>query len=189
MIRINLLPEKRVRRPRLRAPRLSTFALLLLLLVLLGTWWTYLTVRNSRLEAELRRLDEEIALLQPQVQRVEAFRSQIEQAKRKEALLRRLEQAVFPWDRVLEEVRAIIPKDVWLTNLTSDERGNVTIGGFGLSYAAVANFLANLEASPSFQDVDLGGSQKQQIAGRDVVNFTVTCRLATFQASKEASGQ
>ncbi|MDR5695454.1 MAG: PilN domain-containing protein [Armatimonadota bacterium] len=189
MIRINLLPEERERRPRFRLPRLSTFALLLLLLVLLGTWWTYLTVRNSRLEAEVRRLDEEIALLRPKVQQVEALRSRIEQARRREALLRRLEQAVFPWDHVLEEVRALTPKDVWLTNLASDERGNVTIGGFGLSYAAVARFIANLEASPSFHEVDLGGSQKQQIAGRSVVNFTLTCRLATFQASKEASGQ
>lgn len=176
MIRINLLPRERVRRKAV-APR----ALLLLLVgvlafvVVLST--LYLNARNHRVEAELARVNREIEVLRPKVARVEELRRQIEIARRKEQLLKQLEAMRVNWDVVLEEVRTLMPRDVWLTQTELRDGGALTFNGYAMSYEAVARFMVNLEGSEMFHNADMTVSQRQRIGSRDVINFSVVTEL------------
>jgi len=180
MIRINLLPRERVRRPAV-APRLLVGLAFVVVAAALVLATLALNLRNARVRGEIDDVNARIEELKPKVAEVEALQRQIAEARRKEQLLRQLEGLRIPWDNVLNELRKIIPADVWLIRIEAKGDGNLTFNGFGMSYEAVARFMVNLDASPPFQDSDLSIGQKQIQGNRDVINFSVTAHLTPQQ--------
>lgn len=183
MIRINLLPREAVRR-RAFAPRVVILLLIGVIFALVSVSTLYLNARNARIRAAIKAVDTQIEALRPAVARVEALRKEIEIARRKEQILRRLEALRIPWAIVLAEMRTVMPQDVWLVQVSAADDGGLIFSGFGLTYESVARFMVNLEASPMFEGIDLTIGQKQKIGAREVVNFTVLGRLS--EARKEA---
>lgn len=183
MIKINLLPRERVRRPAV-APRLLAALALVVVLAAVGLTTVYLNIRNARVRAQIEEVNARIEELKPQVAEVEALQRQITEARRKEQLLRQLESLRIPWETVMNELRKIMPSDVWLIRIEAKGEGNLTFNGFGMSYEAVARFMVNLDNSALFQDSDLSIGQKQTQAGREVINFSVNAHLTPTQ--KEA---
>ncbi|MBI2247651.1 MAG: PilN domain-containing protein [Armatimonadetes bacterium] len=183
MIRINLLPRERVRRKAI-APRalVLVVGVALAFVVVISTF--YLEARNGRVAAELKRVNEQIDALNQKVQRVEELTRQIELARRKERLLRQLEALRVDWDAVLEEVRTVMPRDVWMTQVELRDAGDLAFNGYAMSYEAVARFMVSLEDSEMFNSVDMLVSQKQKIANTNVINFSVVAKLVPL--SKEA---
>ena len=183
MIRINLLPRERVQRAPI-APRvlLVLVGAALMAVVTVVTLW--LNARNAALRAEIARVNEQIRVLEPQVRRVEELRRAIEAARRKAELLRSLEASRVPWDVILEELRAVLPRDVWLTQIQANDDGALTFTGYGMSYTAVARFMVSLEGSQRFEGVDMIVSQRGTIGGSQVVSFALTGRFV--RPAKEA---
>jgi len=184
MIRINLLPRERVQR-RPIAPRLLLVLVAGVLLVAVAAATIVLNARNAAERARIAALSQQIDALRPRVARVEELRRAIEAARRKSDLLHSLEAARVPWDLILEELRVVLPKDVWLTQLEAHDGGGITFNGYALSYTAVARFMVSLEGSEMFQNIDMLISQTQNIAGREVVNFSLTGQFV--RPAKEAS--
>ena len=178
MIRINLLPRERVRAPAPAPIRVGAVAVVLLLAAAVVATLA-LNARNTAVREEIAAINAEITELEPKVARVEELKRLIEIAERKEQMLKRLEAARIPWDQVLLELRVVIPRDVWLTSITAAQDGNLIFNGFGLSYTAIARFMVNLESSQMFEGTDLVSSQKQPIASRPTVTFSVTSRLTS----------
>lgn len=176
MIRINLLPSQRARRKAV-APRALAVLMVGVLAFVTVLSTLYLNARNSRVEADLARVNREIEALKPKVARVEELRRQIEVARRKEQLLRQLEAMRVDWDVVLEEVRTLMPRDVWLTQVELRDAGDLSFNGYAMTYEAVARFMVSLEGSEMFQNADMTVSQKQKIANRNVINFSVIVKL------------
>jgi Tfp pilus assembly protein PilN len=185
MIRINLLPRERVRRGTAVAPRALALLMVGVLAFVVVVSTMFLNARNRRVEAELARVNHEIEVLRPKVARVEELRRQIEVARRKEQLLRQLEALRVNWDVVLDEVRTVMPRDVWLTSVEMrDVGGDLIFSGYAMTYEALARFMVSLEGSEMFHSVDMTASQKTKIASRNVINFTVMMKL--IQERKEA---
>ena len=182
MIRINLLPREAVRR-RAFAPRVVILVLIGVVFALVSVSTLYLNARNARIRTAIASVDTQIEALREAVARVEVLRREIEVARRKEQLLRRLEALRIPWATVLAEMRTVMPQDVWLVQVSAADDGGLIFSGFGLTYESVARFMVNLEASPMFEGIDLTIGQKQKIAAREVVNFSVMGRLS--EARKE----
>ena len=180
MIKINLLPRERVRRPAV-APRLLVALAFVAVLVAVAVATVVLNARIAGLKSDLEAVTQEIEQLKPRVAEVEALQRQIAEARRKEQLLRQLEALRIPWDEILTELRRIVPADVWLIRVEARPDGTLTFNGFGLSYEAVARFMVNLDASPMFEGADLNIVQKQVQEGREVANFSVSARLTPPQ--------
>ncbi len=183
MIKINLLPRERVRRPAI-APRLLVALAFVAVLAATALMTVYMELRNARVRAQIDDVNARIEELKPQVAEVEALQRQIADARKKEQLLRQLDSLRIPWDKMLTELRKIIPADVWLIRIEAKGDGNLTFNGFGMSYEAVARFMVNLDASPMFDGADLSIGQHQDQGGRMVVNFSVSAHLTPPQ--KEA---
>jgi Tfp pilus assembly protein PilN len=178
MIRINLLPRERVRAPAPAPLRIGGVLIALLLAaVLVAT--LFLNARNRAVREEIAAINAEITELEPRVARVEELKRLIEVAERKEQMLKRLEAARVPWDQVLLELRVVIPRNVWLTSISAAQDGNLVFNGYGLSYTDVARFMVNLESSRMFESTDLTVSQRQLIANRQTINFSVTSHLTS----------
>ena len=177
MIKINLLPKERVRRVAV-APRILVGLVAVVVIAGLVVVTLYLNVQNALLRAELGQVNARIAELRPQVAEVEALQRQINEARRKEQLLRQIEAMRIPWERVMNELRRILPTDVWLIRIDAKGDGTLSFNGFGLSYESVSRFMVSLNASPVFQNADVTIAQKQELEKRTVINFSVTAQLA-----------
>lgn len=184
MIRINLLPKERIRRVRI-SPRTITIIVAVTVVVALAAVTLYLDARNARVQRESEQVQAEIDTLRPQVARVLELERQIAGLREKQQLLQRLESARVQWSTVFVEITQIIPRDVWVTQLTTAADGAVVITGRALSYTAVARFMVNLDSSPVFDAVDLSSTEKVKVGTRDVMTFALTARLTT--TSQEAS--
>lgn len=185
MIKINLLPRERARRPLVSA-RLGVAAGLIVASGFAIVSWIYLSGLNAKVRADIRDVDRQIEELRPQVARVEELKRQIEAARRKEQVLRQLESMRVAWDSVLDELRDVMPTDVWLIRIEARDDGSFSFNGFGMSYEAVARFMVSLEKSPRFRGVDLTLVQQQTLLGRDVVNFSLTAALAPVEKEARA---
>ena len=106
-----------------------------------------------------------------------------ERQARVAALATALAQRVA-WDRILREISLVLPEDVWLRTLNATAPGpapstgtavanGITIEGFTYSQAGVARLLARLSVIPDLADVTLQSSTTADVAGRDIVSFTI----------------
>lgn len=177
MIKINLLPRERVRRVAV-APRILVGFVAIVVVVVLVLATLVLSGQNALLQVQIVQVNARIAELRPQVAEVEALQQQINEARRKEQLLRQIEAMRIPWERVMNELRKILPTDVWLSRIDAKGDGTLAFDGFGLSYESVARFIVNLNASPVFVNADFRSGRKANVASRDVISFGVTVQLA-----------
>jgi len=79
------------------------------------------------------------------------------------------------WADVLPEVKLIIPKTVWLSNLTWQENNNVVLSGSALSYDSVFRFVDTLKASPYFTNPQLTFIRKVQVNNSNAMQFEIKC--------------
>ena len=177
MIKINLLPRERVRRVAV-APRILVGLVAVVVIAGLVLVTIYLNVQNTLLRGEIAEVNARIEELRPQVAEVEALQRQINEARRKEQLLRQIEAMRIPWDRVMTELRKVMPTDVWLTRIEARGDGTLSFEGFGVTYESVARFMVSLNKSPVFINADFRTGHKANVANRDVISFAVTTQLA-----------
>jgi type IV pilus assembly protein PilN len=177
MIKINLLPRERIRRVAV-APRILVGFVAVIVVAGLVLVTLYLNVQNALLRSELAQVNTRIDELRPQVAEVEALQRQINEARRKEQLLRQIQAMRIPWERVMNELRKTLPTDVWLNRVDAKGDGTLTFEGFGLSYESVARFMVSLNSSPVFMNADFRSGHKTSVANHDVISFAVTVQLA-----------
>ena len=133
----------------------------------------------------------------------QAFRQQVltQREQRSLALASALSKRVA-WDRVLRRFALVLPSDVWLTGLTATvpldpspttpttasalpaTATEVTFTGYTYSQESVARLLERLSVVPDFEDVQLQTSTTSQVAGQNVVSFTI---VANIRQGKGAS--
>ena len=89
------------------------------------------------------------------------------------------------WDRVLRQISQILPEDVWLTSLMSQEAPtpepgtteatgpSVIISGATYSHSGVARLLARLGVLPALSVVQLQSSTTLEVQSRKIVQFTI----------------
>ena len=133
----------------------------------------------------------------------QAFRQQVltQREQRSLALASALSKRVA-WDRVLRRFALVLPSDVWLTGLTATvpldptpvtpttasalpaTATEVNFQGYTYSQESVARLLERLSVVPDFEDVQLQTSTTSQVAGQNVVSFTI---VANIRQGKGAS--
>lgn len=183
MIRINLLPKAPARR--ISGRPLFEIGIPLVVLAIVVGWYLFLSGQVKDLKGEIQATDRLIAELQPQVERVEELKRQIEAAKEKEQLLAQLLATQMPASSILTNLRVLIPKDVWIVSLSVPNTGSFSLDGSAMSYVAVARLLENLETARLFEGLDLSVAERERVGSTDVVKYTVTGRLLRPGATPE----
>lgn len=181
MIRINLLP--RVPRRRLPGRRVFEVGLPVLTLVVLVVAAIWLAQRNSAVAGDVEAANAEIRDLQPVVQRVLELDRKIQVMREKEAVIVDLLRQQLPAATTLNEIRLLIPREVWITSLSVPEPSSLNLEGMAMNYYAVARLMDNLATGQLFRVVDLSLVQLERVGPRDVVRFQVTARITKPQAA------
>jgi type IV pilus assembly protein PilN len=195
MIKINLLVEARAEKVA-RAPLLALGAakinnyiiigLVVIGLAFVGIRYWKLTSKLNDIKAEIATNQREYDRLKPIIAEVEAFKKKNAELKHKIDVIEKLKQNQFGPVRVMDEVSKALPDLVWLTNMGMN--GNViTLQGQALNENAVANFIANLAASPFFAEPSL---RIMSQSDRGVFSFDLSCTFThTPREAAAASGK
>jgi Tfp pilus assembly protein PilN len=101
------------------------------------------------------------------------------------------------WDRILRHFALVLPDDVWLQSLTGTvpldptstlsttssalptAGTELTITGYTYSQESVARLLERLQVLPDLKNVQLESSTSSQVAGQNVINFTIVSDIRT----------
>jgi Tfp pilus assembly protein PilN len=131
--------------------------------------------------ADLRRRERELSDV---ITQIDALNQQIEETRAKVAAVERLVSTrLFPVP-VLDSVSQVIPKYVWLTELSynaSATRGTVHMEGKSLTNDLLSDFLAALQEVPRFSGVQLEESVHQSEKEYDYKQFKLN--LVTKEGS------
>lgn len=192
MIKINLLPEAKVQRVQ-RAPLitlgltdLNNYILVGCLVVGLGvvgvTYWR-LSSRLGAINQELTVNRAEYERLKPIIAEVENFKQRNAELKHRIEVIEELKGNQYGPVRIMDEVSKAVPDLLWLERMTLAGR-TVGIQGKALNETAVANFIANLAASPFFGEPSLRIMTQDQ---QGVFSFDLSCGF-TYTPAQLAVG-
>ena len=180
MIRINLAPPSARKGIGLSIPDfnlgMAFGAAALLLLIVLGGWWWILSAEIKRLNADIAESRKEAERLKVIIAEGQRFQHDKEMLERRlnaiELVARRQTRPVYLLDAVLDT----LPKDLWLTRM--EEKGaQLRFGGTTYSAAALSDFMANLNASGKFKDVDIVDAKQDLTKSPRLITFEVVTRF------------
>ncbi len=190
MITINLLAPGR-RRAAGPAPgtvaAIGSIALIVLILAVVGL---YMGNRVASLHGQLRDVNKQLDALRPVALEVQRLDQMVKGLETRQAALKDLLGRQLPASQSLEAIKSVIPRDVWLVNVTTQQTGhNILFDGYTFTYKSVARFMVALRESERFRNVDLTSTQKDKVGEREVVKFQVTGELVSGPAKGYAPGR
>jgi type IV pilus assembly protein PilN len=195
MIKINLQVEARavkIARPpliSLGGANVNNYIILAVLLLAMGfvgiNYWR-ISSQLSAVNDELAQNQREFDRLKPIIAEVEAFKKKNAELKHKIDVIEQLKANQFGPVRIMDEVSKSLPDLLWLTGL--DLSGNtLALRGQALNENAVANFIANLAASPFFSEPALKIMQQDE---KGVFSFDLSVTFTySPQEAAAASGR
>jgi len=183
VIRINLAPvEARRRRPSFAFPVPSfnlgiAFAIVYVVAAGgVGYYWYSLQAEETRVAADVDRLNRELTSLKATLSQGANVRGQLTEVKRRVDILEELTKGQAKPIALLDVFIDTVPRDLWINTLEQKE-SLVKLSGTAFSTAAVSDFMSNLKASGKFKDVDIVISKQAFDKTPRLVTFEVTCKF------------
>ncbi len=181
MIRINLLPRELIEKK-----KVSAFVIFVSISILFSIliWVLLFLPLRDELQAAKRRLELEQLTLrkyQPILQKLEKLKREESELQARLNAIENLIVSRSPCSQVLYEISRALPEKTWLTELTEETQGKeqiLTIQGSSLSKTIdIGKFMENLTKSSFFVEVVLLTMTKRTIDKREVMDFTINCKL------------
>ncbi|MCP1728005.1 type IV pilus assembly protein PilN [Natronospira proteinivora] len=181
MPRINLLPW----REELRRERQKEFAIQMAGAAILGGlmlfyahstvggWVDHQEDRNSRIQDEIRQLEQQIAEIEELQETRERLLSRMQ-------IIEELQKSRPDGVRLFDDLVESLPSGVYLTQL-NQSGANITIRGVAESQARVSAYLRSIDDAEWLDDPDLDGIQRSRQRDGDgrVFEFTIRARQVT----------
>lgn len=187
MIRINLLPHREIRRKQQQQQFFILFggvvvigaAIWFVVHTYLGEQYDLQTGRNKYLQAEIVKLDKQIAEIQKLKDQTAAL---LARKRVVETLQGNRSEVVHLFDQLIRQ----LPDGVYLKSVRQ-AGASVTITGFTQSQARVSTLMRNLESSPQLEGPGLIEIKAVQQGGQRINEFILTINITRARA--EDGGQ
>jgi Tfp pilus assembly protein PilN len=180
LIRINLAPVETTQRPRRRRVFLTLLLVFALMTVtVLGGYalggWRF-AAASARLRVEIADAEAELGrLLTSKAEGQTGLEREADDVGRRLTAIASLAREAGRPVRLLEAVADLVPARLWLTRI-EDRQGRLRIAGRADATSTVAQFMATLEASGRFKEIDLVESREDAQAPPWVM-FELACRF------------
>ena len=180
MIRINLLPHKAAQKKERLKSQLYVAGGAVLVAVLICAL-IYLQLLNS-----VQATKDDVAAKQTEISRLMKIIGEVNEYKKRQEALRakldildRLEKSRRGPVITLDELYKALPDKLWLDSF-KETAGKLNLTGMATDEETVALFMRNLEQSPQFAQVALGGVQQVVQDGVRLHKFDLSCTLETL---------
>jgi len=155
MIRINLLPLKETERALGRRQQLSLIALgAAIALLIMVVPFIIQGRRLATLDGEIEQLNKDIQQFNVQVREVHELDRLKKEVQAKLLVISDLNRKRVGPSRVLDDLSAASPENLWLIDF-SENNSQATLIGMALDNETIARFMRQLQDSPYFYGVDL----------------------------------
>jgi type IV pilus assembly protein PilN len=177
MIRINLLPVKRKKKPK-AIPPYVIYGVLVTVVVVAAAGYSFWYLNSTLSALKKQRSDNEATIteLKNKIKEVENFEAQKKTLEERKNIIEQLRKNQSLPVKTLSEMSSVLPNGVWLNSMSVSGM-NISLSGTGFTNEDVVNYVDNLKKSQVFMDVVLGGTQKLTVGKIITYNFTLTCRL------------
>ncbi|NOY53688.1 MAG: PilN domain-containing protein [Deltaproteobacteria bacterium] len=178
MIKINLLPTRKIRKRLGVKQELILSGLLLLLVLICETLlWNMQSNHIERLTLQKNRQQQELNNLKKVVAEVEQFKRDKKLYEQKINIIKDLEAQQSGPVHVLDELSLDVPDKLWFRSLSM--KGNhLTLSGLAFANISIVDFINNLKKSPYFQNVQLKESKRTKQNKTRVYAYTLTARIS-----------
>jgi type IV pilus assembly protein PilN len=177
MIKVNLLPIKRKKKPKpvpnfIVASIFITLGMIILMVYLVF----YFNSKLSEAKEKIRNNDTKIFELKQKIKAVEDYERINKDFKERSDIIEELSKNRALPVKVLDEISSRLPKGIWLQSL-SISGDSIEMNGYGYTNDEIVNYVDNLKISPLFTDVYLQESRSSEIEKTHVYAFRLTFKL------------
>ena len=131
---------------------------------------------------KMGKIDEMLEVYRTYEPKIKKMQASEDIVKEKINILYQVADSRAIWLDVLETTSEILPKELWITDLSGivslekNGLGRLDLDGRALSYQSVNNFVSSLKSSPSFKDVKPVSSsiEADEDTGEEIVRFSIT---------------
>lgn len=180
--------EKEKLKKRVRIMLLMTVCELTISLALVS----FMTARILSAKIAIGHLDRELTKIQPTVDEIHYYESQIAELEPKLSLLADSRESTLLWSSVLKDLSHSMPQNTWLSTLatmrttspnssgdgtSTDTKMVLNLRGVSNSQRLVGEAMLRIGQFPEFESVDLNYTQKGKIQDTDTVEFDMAAKL------------
>lgn len=177
MIRINLLPVKRKKKPKpLPTLVVSSVVAGFLVLCVLGYLYYYFDSSLKQTRQNFEKNKVKIAELKVRIQEVDNFEKLNRSFEERSNIIEELRKNQNIPAMMLDEISKQLPVGVWLLSMTV-AGGSVNLEGYAFSNSDVVSYVDNLKNSRKFSDVYLQESKQTEIEKIPVYLFKLTFKV------------
>jgi type IV pilus assembly protein PilN len=187
MIRINLLPVRVSKKKQAATQQLAIAAAVLVVALAGNFWWSQSRAGAlAARQAKVARTKAEIAQLEKIIGEVNDIKQQQAAVKDKLAVLEKLKAGRTGPVRMLDELATVVPKRLWLKKMDEKDLA-ITFEGTAGSIDDVSAFMAALQRSRYFANVELRRTAARGDGRLRVVDFTITAKAQYTPAAVAAA--
>lgn len=177
MIKVNLLPVKRKKKPK---PIPAFVVTMIVVTISVGILMAYLVFFfNSRLEAkkvQFKDNEKKIAEIKEKIKAVENFEQVNKLFQQRTSIIEQLRKNQSIPVKLLDEISKLLPNGVWLQTMTMSGE-NITMDGYAFANSDVVSYVDNLKNSKIFTEIYLQESKSSTIEKIPVYMFKLTFKM------------
>ena len=177
MIKINLLIDREaIKRESMRNQIMLLVSIIVLLVTSLAICYFLLSHQVSKVQAEIRSIEDDLKRLEEIVGEVKDFESRKTGLEEKLRVIETLSSQRSGPAEILDVVSRIVPEKLWMTSMRQ-EGSTLAFEGNALDEKTVATFMTALENSSLFDNVELQFTKHVQKHGLGLKGYSITCTL------------
>ena len=184
---INFLSAEKYEQKFTRKKALAIFIPFILILIVFLLANIMISNMSSSLKEKLIPLEQELNLHKGVLAEVEEIYTTkeflIKDISYRKKFIDRLKSIRLP--QILEDIKAFIPKEVWLTKISHRNEDSIILTGESLSEEAVYKYVNLLYFSNYFQKAEIFSMNTETEGGYPVVHFSIICTLSDEVINEE----
>lgn len=177
MIKVNLLPVKRKKKPK---PLPSFLIVTVIVTIVICVVMAYLAFFfNSRLSAkkvDFAKNERKIAELKEMIKAIEDFEKRNKAFNERSDIIEQLSKNKSVPVKLLDEISALLPNGIWIQSLTVTG-GNINIDGYGFTNTDIVTYVDNIKNSQTFTEVYLQESKSAEMEKIPLYMFKLTFKM------------
>jgi type IV pilus assembly protein PilN len=177
MIKVNLLPVKRKKKPK-PVPTFVMVGALFLTISLVISFYVFYSLKSkiTTLEEQKAANAKKLAALQERIKEVKDFERLNKKFMQRKEIIEKLAKNQSMPAKILDEMSKRLSEGVWLRSMIITGE-NMSISGVGFSNFDIVNYVQNLKGSELFEEVILRETRQTQEQGIDVYSFKITLKI------------
>ncbi len=177
MIKVNLLPIKRKKKPKPIPSFVVTMVIITIITIIVMANLAFLfNARLSKKRTLFTNNESKIAELKQKIKEVENFEQLNKTILQKNNIIEQLRKNQSMPVRLLNEANNLLPNGVWLDKMTVSGE-NVSMEGYAFANSDIVTYVDNMKNSQIFTEVYLQESKSTTIENTPLYMFKLTFKM------------